>query len=243
MIDPHQSLSLLAMFMIGLVGSGHCAGMCGGITTALGMAADRRRTVPLVTGYNLGRILSYAVAGALVATLGQWSTQLLAVGPVIRIAAGVILVLMGLYLVGWWPLLAGLERAGGVLWRRLQPLGNRLLPVTTPSRALLIGAVWGWLPCGLVYTALVYAATSANTLEGATMMMAFGLGTAPAMLAGGLFAGRVKQYLQSRPLRLVMAGAMVAFGSWTVSVGVGHLQGGHGDHGGSDPGAAAHSHY
>ena len=224
MVDQYQSASLLAMFMIGLVGSGHCVGMCGGITTALGLAAESRRSVPLVVGYNLGRVLSYALAGAIVATLGRWGESVLALGPVLRIAAGVILVLMGLYLADWWKLLVKLEKLGAHVWTRLQPLSTRWLPITSLPRAIAVGAVWGWLPCGLVYTALVYAATSAETLDGALMMFAFGLGTAPAMLAGGLFSGAMKGFMQARPVRVMMALLLIGFGTWTTASGISHWQ-------------------
>lgn len=246
-----EPLSLLAMLMIGLLGSGHCVGMCGGIASGLGfassgntvngvnMASDRVRGPQLVLGYNLGRILSYGLAGLLVASLGYWGREFLALGPWLRILAGVILVLMGLYLAGWWNILVYLEKVGGRLWRRLQPLGRPLLPVKGAGQAVLLGMLWGWLPCGLVYTALAYAATAQSPAQGGLMMVFFGLGTAPAMVAGGLFSARIRQLLQGRYLRQLMALAMIAFGVWTlasVAVHSGHgaMDGGghsgHGDH-------------
>jgi len=225
------------MAAIGLLGSGHCVGMCGGIATGLGFAARGRSGLPLVLGYNLGRILSYTVAGALVASLGYWGSRYLALGPLLRMLAGVILILMGLYLVGWWRALAYLERAGARLWRHIQPLGKGLLPVTSFPHALGLGVVWGWLPCGLVYTALAYAATAGSAGEGALLMAAFGLGTAPAMVAGGVFSGTLKRVLQARPLRMAMAAMMIGFGVWTLVGGISHRH--------ADPaaGAAMESHH
>lgn len=220
-----SGVSLLAMMLIGLLGAGHCVGMCGGIATGLGLASGGRPG-PLVLGYNLGRVLSYGLGGVLVASLGQWGREYLALGPVLRIAAGVILILMGLYLADWWRALVHLERAGSHLWKRLQPLGRSLLPVRRFSQALLLGGLWGWLPCGLVYSALVYAATAPSPWQGGMMMLAFGLGTAPAMVAGGFFSSRIRLLLQGLLLRRMMALLMILFGIWTL-VGVQ----GHGDHG------------
>ncbi len=223
-MNAGDSLSLLAMLSVGLMGAGHCVGMCGGIVTGLGGAAQRDRTLSLVLGYNLGRITSYALAGALVAVLGRWGANYLALGPVLRILAGVILVLMGLYLADWWKVLVRLEKLGQGIWRHLQPLSRRLLPVTTLPRAMALGAVWGWLPCGLVYTALAYAAASASPGQGALLMAAFGLGTMPAMVAGGYFAGSLRRRLQARPVRIILALGMILFGLWTLVAGVQHLQ-------------------
>src|SRR5690554_3660961 len=122
MTGPAELLPLLAMAGIGLLGAGHCVGMCGGIASALGFAGDGEGGAGKVLGYNLGRILSYGVAGMAVASLGYWGREFLALGPALRVLAGIILVLLGLYLAGWWNLLVYLERGGARLWRRLQPL-------------------------------------------------------------------------------------------------------------------------
>jgi len=224
MIEPPLNASLAAMLAIGLLGAGHCVGMCGGIASALGFAARDGGSLHLIIAYNLGRITSYAVAGALVALVGQWGESYLALGPVLRIVSGVVLILMGCYLAGWWRVLVRLEKIGGALWKRIQPLSVKLLPVRSLPQALVLGMLWGWLPCGLVYTALAYAATSANTMEGALAMAAFGLGTAPAMVAGGLFAARVRTFLQSHAVRTIAAVIMIAFGVWTVAGVVMHGQ-------------------
>jgi sulfite exporter TauE/SafE len=225
MADPGFLLSLIAMGSIGLLGAGHCVGMCGGIVSALGFASSEGGGLRLMLGYNLGRISSYAAAGALVALLGHWGSTYLALGPVLRVASGVILVLMGCYLGGWWRVLVHLERLGRRFWKHVQPLGQSLLPVRSLPQALALGMLWGALPCGLVYTALAYAAVSAEITQGVMLMMAFGLGTVPAMFAGGLLAGRLKALLQKRKVRTFMAMAMIAFGVWTlVSVAI------HGQH-------------
>lgn len=223
MTDGTLPASLATLVVIGLMGAGHCAGMCGGIASALGFAAEGGKTTRLVAGYNLGRILSYACAGAMVAALGYWGQSYLAIAPWLRLLAGILLVCMGLYLADWWRGLVALEKAGSRLWRHIQPLGNRLLPVRGPGQAVLLGMLWGWLPCGLVYSALAYAAASADPLSGALLMTGFGLGTAPAMVFGGLFSGRLRQWVQRRWLRRIMAVVMVVFGMWTMTSGLQHL--------------------
>lgn len=224
MIEGGQTLSLVALFLVGMMGAGHCAGMCGGIISALGFASKGKHSALLVFGYNLGRICSYAVAGALVALLGYWGSAYLALGPWLRIFAGLLLILMGLYLASWWRVLVRLETLGTYLWRWIQPLGKRLLPPTNLAQALVLGMVWGWLPCGLVYSALAYAATSETPLQGAVLMAAFGLGTSPAMLISGFFSERARHLLQKKGVRQTMAIVMIVFGVWTISVGVGHIQ-------------------
>lgn len=216
-------MSVLAMFVIGLMGAGHCVGMCGGIVAALGFAAEQNSARwPILCSYNLGRITSYAVAGALVGLLGLFGREFLSLGPWLRAFAGILLILMGLYLADWWRLLSWLERAGQHLWRRLQPLGKGLFQVRTASRAFLFGMIWGWLPCGLVYSALAFAAATAEPLSSALAMAAFGFGTLPAMLAGGVFSSQLKRWLQGRVLRTVMALALILFGAWTLWSAVAH---------------------
>jgi sulfite exporter TauE/SafE len=236
-------MSLVAMFVIGLLGSGHCVGMCGGIATGLGFAAQGKRSLPLIAGYNLGRVASYAAAGLLVASLGYWGSAYLALGPVLRILAGIILVFMGFYLAGWWSLLRYLEKAGSNLWRVIQPLGKKLMPVTSFGHALALGAVWGWLPCGLVYTALAYAATATNPVGGAAMMMAFGLGTAPAMVAGSAFSDSLRRFMQNARVRNLLAVMMIAFGVWTLVGSINHIRPLWGDQPVDAQGSGHHHHH
>lgn len=215
--------SLATLFALGLLGSGHCVAMCGGLAVGLGSAADRGSESGIALGYTLGRILSYSFAGALVAALGYWGHTYLALGPALKVFAGLIVVLMGLYIADWWKFLVHLEKLGAYLWRFIQPLGRYWLPVTSIPRALALGALWGWLPCGLVYTALAYSATAADPLVGAVMMAAFGLGTAPAMLLAGLFPGGVRQKLTNRQGRRIAGAAMIIFGLWSLSTNLQHL--------------------
>ena len=116
---------------------------------------------------------------------------------------------LGLYLAGLWGAVRRVELVGAVLWKHLQPFTRRLLPVDTVPRALALGALWGWLPCGLVYSVLLTALAAGSATQGAFVMLAFGLGTLPNLLAIGLFWERIKDKVQSPRVRLA-AGVLVA---------------------------------
>ncbi|MDG1818336.1 MAG: sulfite exporter TauE/SafE family protein [Porticoccaceae bacterium] len=206
---------LNAMFVVGLMGAGHCIGMCGGIVAALGANGPSNR---LLLGYNLGRILSYSIAGALAGGLvaGIAGERYLSLMPTLRIFAGALIILMGFYIAGWWSVLRHLESAGQVIWRRVQPLAAKLGQPRGPLKAVFAGMLWGWLPCGLVYSALGQSLASGSATAGALSMFAFGLGTLPAMLAGGLFSSRLARGLQSPALRQVMGLGLIALGIFMI---------------------------
>lgn len=208
-------LNFAAAFGLGLAGAGHCLGMCGGVVAALSFATPADARVArwkLNLGYNLGRIASYSVMGGFVATLADLLPT--AGLPLARTLAGLLLIAMGLYLANWWRGLLWLERGGQWLWRRLKPLGDRCLPLDSFPKAVGVGMVWGWLPCGLVYAALGFALAQANGLHGALVMTAFGLGTLPALIVGGLLASRLKSLLANRRIRTLFAVAYLLFGAW-----------------------------
>ncbi len=219
MNDP---ISYTTAFTIGLLGGVHCIGMCGGIMNALSFAipAEQRSGIKLniiLLAYNTGRILSYMLAGAIIGSAG-WLLQD-ALGPassIIRILAGSMLIAMGLYLAGWWLGLRHLEQAGNRLWKRFEPLGMRLMPVTKPNQALLLGLVWGWLPCGMVYSMLTWSATAGDWQQSALIMFSFGLGTLPVMFVSGRLAHKLKAFIQNTTARRVAATLVIAFGVWTI---------------------------
>lgn len=218
--DP---LTYTTAFVVGLLGGAHCIGMCGGIMNALSFAIPEQRHTftqvsPIILLYNIGRIASYTMAGAIVGLLGGYLQQTGSqIGPTLRIIAGLMLIAMGLYLAGWWRGLTYLEKLGGHIWKYLQPIGNRLMPVTKPSQAILLGTIWGWLPCGLVYSALTWSTTSSSWQQSALVMLCFGLGTLPAMLLTGTFAHQVKVWIQKATVRNIAAILIIAFGIWTMS--------------------------
>ena len=205
--------SLVAVFLVGLLSGVHCLGMCGsivGVFTAQ-VPKDAARW-PFHLAYSSGRITSYAMAGALVGAVGQAGLLMRDAVPVQHLLftlSSLMLVVLGLYLAGVWGAVRQLERLGGGLWKHLQPYTTRLLPVNTVPRALGLGGLWGWLPCGLVYSVLLTALASGNAMRGALIMLAFGLGTLPNLLAIGLFWEGIKGWVQSPRVRLT-AGLLVA---------------------------------
>ena len=204
--------------VLGLLGGGHCLGMCGGLMGALTLAIppeQRGRRLRLLLAYNLGRILSYASAGLLLGLAG-WAVASSPAALALRVVAALLLIAMGLYLAGWWSGLTRIEALGRGLWRHLQPVASRLLPVSSLPRALLLGALWGWLPCGLVYSTLLWAASQGNAGYSAALMLAFGLGTWPVLLATGLAAERVNALLRRRSVRVAGGVLVMLFGIWTM---------------------------
>ncbi|WP_313431541.1 sulfite exporter TauE/SafE family protein [Pseudomonas sp.] len=204
--------------VLGLLGGGHCLGMCGGLMGALTLAIppeQRGRRLRLLMAYNLGRILSYACAGLLLGLAG-WALASSPAAMALRVVAALLLIAMGLYLAGWWSGLTRIEALGRGLWRHIQPAASRLMPVSSVPRALLLGALWGWLPCGLVYSTLLWAASQGNAGYSAALMLAFGLGTWPILLATGLAAERVNAVLRRRSVRVAGGVLVVLFGIWTL---------------------------
>jgi len=202
-----------AALLLGLVASGHCALMCGGITAALGLATARnaagRPRLGLLLGYQLGRVASYTLAGMLLAgALGgvvAW-LDIEAVRRALRAVAA--LALFAGALAAFGVLRDPARGLGRRVWAVLSPLGRRLLPIATIPRAVAFGMIWGWMPCGFVYSLLLIAALQMDAARGAATMAAFGLGTIPALLAGSYGATRVAG-LAARPFARRAAGAVL----------------------------------
>jgi len=211
-----------AVFLIGLLGGVHCAGMCGGIVSALTMQMPSRAdgnspAWTLHLAYNLGRISSYSIAGALMGALGSIGLLLnnaLPVQMTLYIGANLMMIALGLYLTGMTQTLAFTERAGQWLWRRVQPATKRFLPVRGIAQALPLGMLWGWLPCGLVYSVLAMTLLTGSATRGALTMLAFGLGTLPNLMLAGLLLAKFRHVVQGRALRLGSGLLVLGFGVW-----------------------------
>ena len=209
-----QDLSLAAVFLVGLLGGGHCVGMCGGIVSAL--SSQNAGGKPLLhLAYSTGRIASYSVTGAIAGSIGGLGLLFSGVLPVqlaLYVLANAMLLILGLYLAGLSPLAGKFEAAGRYLWSRLQPLTRGLVPVNTVPRALAVGALWGWIPCGLVYGVLATALLSGNAVRGAMVMLAFGLGTLPNLLLAGLMIRSATKVFQGRMFRTICGALVFGFG-------------------------------
>jgi sulfite exporter TauE/SafE len=222
-----SAISLAPVFLVGLLGSVHCAGMCGGIVSAFSVAPVRAFPVAVVSlrsaapgsallrvlAYNSGRIASYALAGALAGGLAGAARTLAGLAVIETIGywlANLMLVVLGLYLMDAWRGLAYVEQLGRGAWRRIEPATALLLPLDSPLKLVAMGALWGWLPCGMVYSVLLTAMLSGSALSGAAVMLAFGLGTLPMLLSMGMLGAPLRRWIQRRAVRI--GSGLVVFG-------------------------------
>ncbi|HEY1960527.1 MAG TPA: sulfite exporter TauE/SafE family protein [Polyangiaceae bacterium] len=217
---------VVSAFLLGLFGSAHCVLMCGGIASALsgGLVQLGKRPRPLTPalGYNAGRIAAYVACGAIVASLGRVAELVPHVGVALRLVAGAMLVAAGLWVAGAWNRFALVERLGAPLWRRVQPIASAFV---ARRASFAVGALWGLMPCGLVYAAFGLALASGSPAQGALVMAAFGLGTAPAMLATGVASARIVTLMRARAWVRRLAGvAVLAFGLVDVASAAASLQ-------------------
>ena len=196
--SPESLLTLLASaLLLASAGSVHCIGMCGGISSALTFSIpESRRQGKSLWGWQLlfgiGRVSTYMVLGSLGKALLDWLP-----GPSMAIGltlSGILMLLLSGYLLGQGVWLKKLEGIGSGLWRRLQPLTRRLLPVDHPLKALALGGLWGLLPCGLIYTALALAVTAGSAPAGALVMLVFGMVTVIPVAITGVIASRLQHF-------------------------------------------------
>ena len=217
--------------MTGLLGGVHCFGMCGGIVGALTLNTPSQKTpssqLSILIGYNIGRISGYVVAGAIVAYLGASLIDLTGIQEaklILSIIASLFMMALGLYLAGLWSAIANIEVAGSFLWKFIQPFTKHFMPVKGFWQAIPLGFLWGWLPCGLVYTALIWTLSAGSTVEGALIMLAFGLGTLPNLLAMGVLAARLSHWVKDPNVRLVSGLLVVLLGLMTLVRGITSMQ-------------------
>jgi uncharacterized protein len=216
-----QILPVLASALVlGFAGSVHCIGMCGGIAGALAQAdpgGSRLAAGGRALLHSMGRITSYAIAGGLAGTFGAFFTQLGSRLGGLRILVGGVLVLLGIQLFVSGRALADLERAGARLFRWTAPIARRIGPPDRPLRIFATGLLWGWLPCGLVYSALVLAAASGGALSGALAMAGFGAGTLPALLAASGLGATLARIGGGRSVQRTAGALLVVFGLWSIA--------------------------
>lgn len=243
-----MNLDVFSAFVIGLLGSGHCLAMCGGITTILTSAINKPSSQPLrqtseqgdipvnqistpsncspqvsrlnlIFLYHFGRIASYCLIGAIVGFTGSIAAKNLGL-PIagLRLIAAIFVILLGLYIGQWLLWLNKIESLGKGLWHYLSPLAKHVIPVDTAKKALGLGALWGWLPCGLVYSTLTWALASGSSFTGAAIMFCFGLGTLPALVALSLGIGSIKNLLVNTVFRKIMAISLITYGIYSFIV-------------------------
>jgi len=217
----HNPLTYTAAFTIGLLGAGHCFGMCGGIVNSLSMAAasgkSKQKTsfVTIHLSYNLGRLTSYTLIGFLTGLLGWILAKNGVINYGLRTIAGLIMITTGLYIASFWNGLLKLEAMGQYLWRYIQPVAQKFIPVTNHFQALSLGMLWGWLPCGLIYSTAIWASTAGSPDQSALLMLSFGIGTLPALLSTGLAAQKLASFIKNRNIKRISGIFLILFGIWT----------------------------
>lgn len=222
----HEQFSYFSAFLVGFLGVFHCAGMCGGIIAALSFSQfdeKPKQKLLILLSYNLARILSYALAGGLMGSIGwfasNWMQIHLAQG-LLQLLAAFFMLALGLYLGGWWFGLTQIERAGSRFWQLIEPFARRFIPVKTSAQAFAAGAVWGWLPCGLVYSVLIWSMTAGSFQQGALLMLSFGLGTLPNLLLMGMFAGGLTKYFQQKIIKQISGATIIMFSFYLMFLAV-----------------------
>lgn len=212
-------MALITAISVGLMGSIHCVAMCGGVSSALSLASTNQNTKLYLWLYNLGRISSYSFAGMVVGVLSQSIASLTNYHLIfLRVLSNILIILMALHLAGIWSGIRQVESVGAVLWKLLKPLNKRIFPVNTRLKAISYGLLWGWLPCGLVYTTLGIAMTSGSVIQSTATMFFFGLGTLPSMLAIGLSTGALQNKLKNPTLRRSLGLLLCTWGLYQLAI-------------------------
>ncbi|MHC9509743.1 sulfite exporter TauE/SafE family protein [Kangiella sp. M94] len=229
MISEQVLTALVSAFAMGFLGSTHCIGMCGGLTVALNTGTDKEKSLRLSFTYQIFRVLSYGILGALAGGFGylfsKWTNF-----PVLIVLGGIMLIMMGFYLLSWQNLLIMFERIGRKLWKKVSPVQSRFVPIKKFHQAAVVGLLWGLLPCGLVYSALAMASTSGTAVGGFASMVAFGLGTLPAMFAVGVFSNKLVNFFRNPKVRAVFGLLFILWGSFYIYQAVTKMSNGQNGH-------------
>ncbi|MFC3031246.1 sulfite exporter TauE/SafE family protein [Pseudoalteromonas fenneropenaei] len=220
-----SEINLTAAFIMGLFGSGHCIVMCGGIASSLQLAGRDKNALLLALCYNFGRLASYALAGALVASFGAaFASRNNVLALSLGALSGLFIILLGLYVMRVGATLQWFERIGkSLIWQHIVGLNRYLLPINSYPKALAYGALWGWLPCGLVYSALIWTLSAPNAAYGAALMVAFALGTFPLMLLSAQLANKVAHFINNLTVRLILGNVFIWYGVYLLIIATNKL--------------------
>jgi sulfite exporter TauE/SafE len=236
MNDP---VTLTSAFLLGFFSTLHCIGMCGGIIGALSLSLPvevrnhKPKLFTFVLSYNVGRLLSYSLAGLIAGAAGTSVLQSIGFDQghaILQIIGVVMMVAIGLYLTGWLPQLASVEKMGIPVWKRLEPIGRKLVPVASIPKALAYGLIWGWLPCGLVYFVLIWALTAGDAISGALTMLAFGAGTLPTLITAGFMTSWITRFAHSTRARQIVGLLIIAMAIGSLYIPMEHHQQQHHHH-------------
>ena len=212
---------LSTAFFAGLLGAGHCFGMCGGIAGGFGALSARGGAVRSALAFNGARILSYALLGGIAAAILGVTGEFLSLpqwGRWLRWVTAVLIALIGLQFLLNLKVLAVIERSGARLWSRISPAVHRAAGAKGWRGRIALGLAWGLLPCGLVYTILLTAASTGDFAYGALVMLAFGMGTLPALLGMTLWAPALAALLRDHIFRRAIGIALILLAIWSALV-------------------------
>lgn len=224
--DLIEQYNFWAALLVGFLSSGHCVVMCGGVVGVLSANIPLHHNhgimrLMYLSCYNVGRILSYCIAGALLGfSIGFFALKSNILFSALQLLSAIMLIGIGLYICQWVNFISQVEKLGKGLWRVIAPFANRFIPLKSPINAIPFGFVWGWLPCGLVYSTLTWSAASASAFDGALIMLGFGLGTLPTLLAIGVFSAKLNSLLTSMIFRQLAGIAIIVFGLRTLWTGL-----------------------
>ncbi|WP_394173299.1 sulfite exporter TauE/SafE family protein [Thalassotalea litorea] len=223
-----MEMDVISAFIVGLAGAGHCIAMCGGITSMLTRSVTSTGSITppirLIVAYNMGRLGSYTIAGIIAGLTGSLAAQSIGLPiALLQVIAAIFLILLGLYVGQWFFLLHRVEALGKHIWQRIQPFSKRFLPVTTSYQALGLGVIWGWLPCGLVYSTLTWSMASGSWLKGGLIMLAFGLGTLPALLTLSVGFTWITDTLRQNWLKKISGMFLLIYGFYLLHIALKNL--------------------
>lgn len=217
-INDILSSPIFIAFFIGLFSSLHCVTMCGSIIGTLSYSLkpeirqDKAKMISFIFSYNLGRILSYMLAGFIIGSIESVLTLPLGAEhghKLLQVISAFIITGAGFYIAGWFPSFAYIEKTGSFFWKTIEPYGRKLIPVSSLQQAILFGMVWGWIPCGLVYTAVALAATSGDITISTLTMLSFGLGTLPAVMGSGIVSSFITRLTSLQKTKQVVGMLLV----------------------------------
>lgn len=227
---------LVTAFLAGLLGSGHCFGMCGGIAGSLGAlsgGSSKKQLVLPALQFNLGRLLGYAILGAIAAGMIGAAGEIMALkayGKYLRVITALMVLFIGLRFLIDWGGLNIIEKGGAGIWKKIMPFATKISQRHDWIGRTGLGICWGFLPCGLVYTVLMTAASTGNAISGAFTMFSFGAGTAPAMMGLTIAAPALSTFLSDKLVRRIVGFSLIVLALWMVMPILGGSGGGHAHH-------------
>ena len=167
MIAAEHLPAVITAFMAGILGSGHCFGMCGGIAGGFGVLATGSAGSKLAPAlvFNLGRLISYMLLGSIAAIIIGGAGEMLDIpkwSRMLRLLTAIMILLIGLRFLFGVRWLDPLEKSGARLWKKIQPMAIRISSRPGAANRVLLGLCWGLIPCGLVYSVVLTAASTAT---------------------------------------------------------------------------------